>query len=115
MGLGNKGNSGPHPTMKYWMAIPIRLETIQYKGNPLGHCREKTPRNIGIIHSIMVWLDCCFGSIEGVMVIFCWTQVEAATSTGNINLVGSGSARFMPRNSLLRGAASWIGKKVIHE
>jgi len=104
--LGNNGKSGPHPVMKYWIDIPIRLETIQYRGNPLGHPREKTPRNMGIIHSIMFWLDCCRGSMEGIMVIFCWTQVEAATNIGKTKLVGSGSARFMPKKLLLSGAAS---------
>jgi hypothetical protein len=39
--------------MKYWIDTPIRFETIQYRGNPLGHPMEKTPRNMGIIHSIM--------------------------------------------------------------
>ena len=40
------------------------------------------------------------------MVIFCWTQVEAATVIGNTKVVGSGSARFMPKKLLLRGAVS---------
>ena len=70
---------------------------------------------MGIIHSIMVWLDCCLGSGEGVMVIFCWTQVEAATRIGNMTGEGSGSPRFSHRNRSLRGAAEWIGTKVIHE
>ena len=74
------------------------METIQYKGRPLGQPREKTPRNNGIIHNIMFWLDCCLGSMEGVMVIFCWTQVDAATNTGKMKLVGSGSARLNQRN-----------------
>ena len=39
---------------------------------------------MGIIHNIMFWLDCCRESAEGVMVIFCWTQVEAATISGII-------------------------------
>jgi hypothetical protein len=76
----------------------MALETIQYRGRPLGQPKEKTPRNRGIIHSIMFWLDCCRGSMEGVMVIFCWTQVDAATSTGRMKLVGSGSARLNQRN-----------------
>ena len=100
--------------MKYWMDIPIRLEIIQYRGSPLGQPRENTPRKMGIIHCIMFWLDCCLGSIDGVMDIFCWTQVDAATRTGNTKLVGSGSARFMPRNWLFSGAAWWMDTKVIH-
>ena len=38
--------------------MPMRLETTQYKGRPLGHPSENAPRKMGIIHSIMVWLDC---------------------------------------------------------
>ena len=44
--------------------------------------KENIPNIMGIIHSIMFWLDCCLGSAEGVMVIFCWTQVVAATISG---------------------------------
>ena len=102
--MGNNGKRGPHPTIKYCTAIPIKLETVQYSGRPLGQLKEKTPRKMGIIHSIIVWLDCCRGSIDGVMVIFCWTQVELATSMGNKNLVGSGSARFIHKNWLFSGA-----------
>ncbi len=43
---------------------------------------ENIPNIMGIIHSIMVWLDCCLGSAEGVMVIFFWNQFEAATISG---------------------------------
>lgn len=66
-----------------------------------------SPSMMGIIQSIMVWVDCCRGSIDGVEVIFCWTQVEAPTSRGMTMLVGSGSARLSQRKSLLRGIASW--------
>ena len=101
--------------MKYWMPTPIILDTIQYRGSPLGHCKEKNPRKMGIIHSIMVWLDCCLGSGDGVMVIFCCTQVDAATRMGRIIGEGSGSARLSQRKLSLRGAAEWMGTKVIHE
>ncbi len=36
----------------------------------------------------------CRGSVDGVMVIFCWTQVDAKTSTGII-----GSLAFLARSS----------------
>jgi hypothetical protein len=36
----------------------MRLDTTQYNGNPLGHPNENAPRNMGIIHNIIVWLDC---------------------------------------------------------
>ena len=70
---------------------------------------------MGIIHSIMVWLDCCRGSGDGVMVIFCWTQVEAATRMGRMTGEGSGSPRLSHRKLSLNGAAEWIGTKSIQE
>ena len=48
----------------------------------MGKLKEKNPSITGIIQSIMLWLDCCLGSDVGVMVIFVWTQVEAATANG---------------------------------
>ena len=60
--LGNNGNSGPHPVTKYCMVTPITLEIIQYSESPLGKPVEKNPNMMGIIHSIMFWVDCCFGS-----------------------------------------------------
>ena len=60
----------------------------------------------GIIQSIMTWLDCCLGSAEGIMVIFCWTQVLAKTKTGMTMLVGSGSDRSNHRKLGSRGAAA---------
>ena len=86
--------------------MPIKLETIQYRGRPLGHCREKKPRNMGIIQSIIFWLDCWRGSGDGAMVIFCCTKVDAATSRGIIIGEGSGSPKFSQRNRSFRGAAA---------
>ena len=59
----------------------------------------------------MTWLDCCLGSGEGIMVIFCWTQVVAKTRTGMIMLVGSGSARSNHKKPGLRGAAAKASEK----
>jgi len=87
------------------MAIPITLEIIQYRDRPLGKDKAKYPNIIGIIHNIIFWLDCCLGSVDGIVVIFCCTQVEAATSKGITILEGSGSARSNHRNLSLRGAA----------
>ena len=70
---------------------------------------------MGIIQSIIVWLDCWRGSGEGVIVIFCCTQVDAATRIGRITGEGSGSPRLNHRNLSLSGAAEWIGTKVIQE
>ncbi len=89
----------------YCTATPITLETIQYKDRPAGNCREKIAIITGIIHSIMVWLDCCFGSDDGMMVSFCWTQVETNTKAGMTSLVGSGAAKSSPRKVAVRGAA----------
>ena len=47
------------------------------------------------------------------MVIFCCTQVEAATSRGKMMGEGSGSARFSHRKRSLNGAAAWMGTKLI--
>ena len=97
--------SGSQPVTNPWIIIPTRLETIQYIANPASKLNVKKPNISGIIHSIMVWLPCCRGSAAGIMVIFCWTQVEVNTSTGMITLVGSGSARSSHRKLESRGAA----------
>ena len=95
--------------------MPMRLETIQYRGNPLGHPSENAPRKMGIIHNIMVWLDCCRGSGDGICVIFCCTHVVTATSTGITTLDGSGWLKSIHRNPLFTGTAACIGTNVIHE
>lgn len=87
------------------MVIPMTLETIQYRDSPLGNDTAKKPSIIGIIHSIIFWLDCCRGSTVGVMVIFCCTQVEAATSSGTMITERSGSARSNHKNLSFTGAA----------
>ncbi len=104
--MGNSGNSGPHPVMKYCIATPITLDTIQYRDRPLGKVREKKAIISGIIHNIIIWLDCCLGSGEGMMVIFCWTQVVMNTKAGMIRFVGSGSARSSHKNPGSSGAAA---------
>ena len=105
--MGKRGNNGPHPVTKYWMATPITLEMVQYMDRPMGKLKEKNPSITGIIQSIMFWLDCCLASAVGDIVIFVWTQVEAATANGMINSDGPGSApRSNPRKWLFRGAAA---------
>ncbi len=113
--MGKSGNSGPHPVLKYCMATPITLDAIQYTERPLGKVKEKKAMSRGIIHSIMVWLDCCLGSSAGVMVIFCWTQLDTKTKTGMTILVGSGSAKSSHKKLAFRGAAAWIENQGIHE
>ena len=67
---------------------------------------EKNAIMRGIIQSIMAWLPDCLGSVDGCIVIFCWTQVETKTSTGMIRLVGSERARSSHRKLESNGAAS---------
>ena len=86
--------------------MPITLDTIQYIESPLGNWREKKPIISGIIHSIMVWFDCCRGSADGMMVIFCWTQVVTNTSAGMMIGEGSGTDRSIHRKWGFMGAAA---------
>lgn len=72
--------------------------------------RVKTPNMPGMSHSIMRLVDSCCGVVEGMVVIFCITNMETPTSTGNRN--GSGlaleySARSRNRKVPSRGTASW--------
>ncbi len=88
------------------MPTPTKFEIIQYMARPLGKLKENTAIIIGIIHSIMVWFPICLASVAGVMVIFCWTQVETKTNTGMTKLVGSGSAKSSHKKLAFRGMTS---------
>ena len=81
--------------------------------NPLGSVKEKNAIISGISHSIIIWLVDWRGSVDGVIVIFCWSQVETNTSTGMMTFVGSGSDRSIHRNDALSGAAVYIGNRGI--
>ena len=100
--------------MKYWIPIPITFEATQYNDSPLGSVNEKNAIISGISHSIIIWLVDCRGSVDGVIVIFCWSQVETNTDTGIMTFVGSGSDRSIHRNAALNGAAVYIGNTGIH-
>ena len=106
-GLGNSGNSGCHPVMKYCIPTPTTFETTQYIAKPVGKLKENTAISSGIIHSIMVWLPCCLASVAGVMVIFCWTHEDTNTRTGMMTTAAPTglSARSMPKKLALSGAA----------
>ena len=106
-GLGNSGNSGCHPVMKYCIPTPTTFETTQYIANPVGKLKENTAISSGIIHNIMVWLPCCLASVAGVMVIFCWTHEDTNTRTGMMTTAAPTglSARSMPKKLALSGAA----------
>jgi len=68
---------------------------------------------MGIIQSIIVWLDCWRGSGDGICVIFCCTQVVTATRMGITMGEGSGWLKSSHRKPLSTGAAACIGTKVI--
>ncbi len=85
------------------MVTPIAFEATQYRARPLGKVNEKKASIMGIIHSIMLLVDRCLSSVAGIIVIFCWTQVDTPTNTGSMG-VGSGLARSSQRKPLLRGA-----------
>ena len=91
--------------MKYCMPMPITLDVVQYSDRPLGRVNEKNAIISGISQSIIAWFPDCRGSVDGCMVIFCWTQVEMKTSTGMISLVGSDSARSNHKKVEFKGAA----------
>ena len=54
----------------------------------------------------MVWFDCCRGSADGMMVIFCWTQVDAKTRAGMSMGDGSGTERSIHKKCGFMGAAA---------
>ena len=85
------------------MPIPMTAETNQYNASPLGNDSVKMANINGIIHNIIRLVDSVRGSAVGIIVIFCWTNIEAPTSTGIIKGLGSGTARSSHRNRLFKG------------
>ena len=83
------------------MIIPTMLEITQYNANPLGNDIVKKPNIIGIIHSIILFVDACRSSIAGMVVIFCINHIDNPTRIGIIG--ESGSARFIHKNPLFTG------------
>ena len=95
--------------------MPITLDVTQYRARPLGSVNEKNAIIRGINQSIIAWLPDCLGSLDGCMVIFCWTQVEAKTITGMITFVGSDADRSNHRKFAFSGAAVYMGATGIQE
>ena len=61
----------------------MMFENRMYTARPAGNCHVNAPNMIGIIQSI-IWLVCfCRGSDVGLVVIFCWRNIEAPTTTGS--------------------------------
>ena len=79
--------SVPHPVMKYWVTMPMMLDTTQNSASPLGKLRVKKANISGMSHSIILFIDCWRGSAVGTLDIFCSTHIEAATSTGRMKSV----------------------------
>ena len=63
----------------------------------------KNPNISGIIHNIILLVDACRASAEGIVVIFCMTHMDDPTRIGITNGDGSGCARSIHRNELLMG------------
>jgi len=51
----------------------------------------------------MRFVESCCGDVEGIVVIFCITNIDIPTNTGRIILVGSGIARSSPKKSPFNG------------
>ena len=102
---------------RYCMPTPITLDTIQYMDSPIGNWTEKKAIIIGIIQSIIVWFDCCFGSVDGLTVNFCWTQVETNTNPGISTIaIDSGlEPKSKPMKEAFNGAAECTGTTGIQE
>ena len=59
---------------------------------------------MGIIHSIIRWVLCWRGSVEELMLIFCWAHMLAPESRGRIAVL-SGLARSIQRKPRFTGTA----------
>lgn len=70
--------------IKYCVTMPTILENTQNSASPLGNMRVIKPNIRGIIQIIILLIDCCCGSAEGTVDIFCSTYIEAATKTGRM-------------------------------
>ena len=81
----------------------MALETVQYKARPLGNVRERKASISGIIHSIVLAVDCCLSSALGGVVVFWRAQVDIPTRTGMMMFVGSGLAKSIPRKLAFSG------------
>ncbi len=66
----------------------------------------KKPNIAGMVHCIMLFMDSCFGSVVGIVIIFCCTHIEPAVKMAMTGK-GSGVPRCNQRNSCPRGMACW--------
>ena len=103
---------GAHPVMNPWITIPTTLDTIQYRARPLSKFNVKKPNISGISQSIILLVDACCAFIDGMVVIFCISHIDAPTSTGSRKLNGAGlllenAARSIDRNWPFSGTTWW--------
>ena len=62
-----------------------------YTAKPAGNCQVKTANIIGIIQSIISWVCCCLGSVDGDVVNFCCINIDNPTIRGRANCHGVGA------------------------
>ena len=55
----------------------------------------------------MRFVESCCGDVEGIVVIFCMTNIDTPTNTGRTMRVGSGIAKSSPKKSPFIGTALW--------
>ena len=67
----------------------------------------KKPNITGIIHKSILLVEACCSETDGMVVIFCMTNMETPTRTGIIILVGSGKARSIQRKLPFSGTDWW--------
>lgn len=97
----NRVFKGSQPVMKPCIATPMIFDTTQYNANPLGKFSVKNPNINGIIHNIILFVDACLASIEGIAVIFCMIHMDDPTRIGIKNSTGPSwgvSAKSIHRN-----------------
>lgn len=88
--------------------MPTTLDTIQYRASPLSNWNVKNPNMMGIIHSIIRFVDACCAEAAGMDVIFCIRNMEPPTRIGRTGDAGFWMeylARSSQRNVPSRGTA----------
>lgn len=78
-------NRPPHPVIKYCVTIPIMLETTQNTANPLGTKNVNRANIKGIIHIMVLAIDCDLGSGDETVDIFCSTHIDPPHRMAKIN------------------------------
>ena len=74
-----QGLSSPGPVVKNCTMTLRILEVIQYMARPAGKVIDMKTNMAGIMKSIILPCAATLGSVEGVMVIFCWMSIAPPT------------------------------------